>query len=305
MSNAGLCLRPRPPHPVGRRRTDQRRAAGPPLSPRPPDQTPIRLETPTAGKRRSRVDQPSRSSIHHQRPLTVRFGGGSPPGAVYHHPNEFPAVEALVGGAFANGEVFADVDETPRTGRSTSEWASFPSVNAEANKALVRRFFAEVLNKGRTELAKEMVADGYVSHNKLELEVLGPEGIQRALSLPRPRNDHRGLDRRGRQGGRPDHRPGVIHRPVHGHGRLPGIASPSPGSISSESITASCRKPGWRSIPPTSVGNCRPHPLAYTPWRQPPGETAKSPVTSPQQSWDPPGDGHSKYHARRAKPFRE
>jgi hypothetical protein len=61
-------------------------------------------------------------------------------------------------------------------------WASFRTVNAEANKALVRRFFAEVWNKGRTELAKEMVADGYVSHNKLELEVLGPEGIQQAVS---------------------------------------------------------------------------------------------------------------------------
>ena len=63
--------------------------------------------------------------------------------------------------------------------------ATFRTVNAEANKALVRRFFAEVWSKGRTELAKEMVADGYVSHNKLEIEVMGPAGIQRAVTEQR------------------------------------------------------------------------------------------------------------------------
>src|SRR3990170_7989534 len=43
-------------------------------------------------------------------------------------------------------------------------WASFRTVNAEANRALIRRFFAEVWTKGRTELTRKMVADAYVNH---------------------------------------------------------------------------------------------------------------------------------------------
>ena len=43
-------------------------------------------------------------------------------------------------------------------------WASFRTVNDEANRALIRRFFAEVWTKGRTELTRKMVADAYVNH---------------------------------------------------------------------------------------------------------------------------------------------
>lgn len=50
----------------------------------------------------------------------------------------------------------------------------------EENKALVRRFLDEVYNKGNLTIADELVADKYTSHNQLEIEVLGPEGIKKA-----------------------------------------------------------------------------------------------------------------------------
>jgi predicted ester cyclase len=52
---------------------------------------------------------------------------------------------------------------------------------AEENKRLIRRFFDEVWNEGRVELAEEFVAEGYVSHNYLNISVLGPEGIRQAV----------------------------------------------------------------------------------------------------------------------------
>jgi steroid delta-isomerase-like uncharacterized protein len=55
----------------------------------------------------------------------------------------------------------------------------------EQNKSIVRRFFDEVYNKGNLAVADELVAPDYVSHNQLEIEVLGPEGIKRAASLQR------------------------------------------------------------------------------------------------------------------------
>jgi steroid delta-isomerase-like uncharacterized protein len=58
-------------------------------------------------------------------------------------------------------------------------------VNADANKALVRRLFDEVYNQGRVEAADELIAQGYISHNRLELEVLGPEGIKHAARTQR------------------------------------------------------------------------------------------------------------------------
>jgi steroid delta-isomerase-like uncharacterized protein len=59
-------------------------------------------------------------------------------------------------------------------------------VDPEANKALVRRFFDEVYNKGNLAVADELVATGHRSHNKLGLQVLGPEGIKNAARVQRP-----------------------------------------------------------------------------------------------------------------------
>jgi predicted ester cyclase len=50
----------------------------------------------------------------------------------------------------------------------------------EENKALVRRFLDEVYNRGHLDVADALVAPGYVSHNKLGIEVLGPSGIKAA-----------------------------------------------------------------------------------------------------------------------------
>ena len=51
----------------------------------------------------------------------------------------------------------------------------------EANKALVRRFFDEAWNQGRVEILDEILTPDYTSHNKLEIEVLGPEGLRTAI----------------------------------------------------------------------------------------------------------------------------
>lgn len=53
------------------------------------------------------------------------------------------------------------------------------------NKDLIRRFFDEVWNNGRVDLAAEFIAEGYISHNGLGIEVLGPEGIKRAVLAQR------------------------------------------------------------------------------------------------------------------------
>jgi predicted ester cyclase len=58
-------------------------------------------------------------------------------------------------------------------------------MSAEDNKRLVRRLFHEVYNRGLYEVADELIADAYVSHNKLSLEVLGPAGIKRAAKMQR------------------------------------------------------------------------------------------------------------------------
>jgi predicted ester cyclase len=57
--------------------------------------------------------------------------------------------------------------------------------SAEANAALVRRLFDEVYNAGRYDVADELIAEAYVSHNRLHLEVLGPEGIKAAARMQR------------------------------------------------------------------------------------------------------------------------
>ena len=56
---------------------------------------------------------------------------------------------------------------------------------AEANRSLVRRFFDEAWNQGRVEILDEIVTPGYTSHNKLDTEVLGPEGLRDAIAEQR------------------------------------------------------------------------------------------------------------------------
>jgi predicted ester cyclase len=56
-------------------------------------------------------------------------------------------------------------------------------MSIEANKALVRRLFAEVYNGGRYELADELIAPGYVTHNALDIDASGPEGVKRAAAM--------------------------------------------------------------------------------------------------------------------------
>ncbi len=58
-------------------------------------------------------------------------------------------------------------------------------MSSEANKAIIRRFFEEVYNRGHYAVADELVAEGYVSHNELAVAVLGPEGIKRAAAAQR------------------------------------------------------------------------------------------------------------------------
>jgi predicted ester cyclase len=56
---------------------------------------------------------------------------------------------------------------------------------AEQNKALVLRFLNEVYNKDNLAVADEVIAEKYVSHNQLAIEVLGPEGIKNAARMQR------------------------------------------------------------------------------------------------------------------------
>jgi steroid delta-isomerase-like uncharacterized protein len=55
----------------------------------------------------------------------------------------------------------------------------------ETNKSLIRRFLDEVYNKGNLALADELVAPNYTSHNELNIEVLGPDGIKKAAMMQR------------------------------------------------------------------------------------------------------------------------
>jgi predicted ester cyclase len=51
-------------------------------------------------------------------------------------------------------------------------------MSTEDNKRLVARFLDEVYNNGDLAVADELVAADYVSHNRLGIEVLGPDGIK-------------------------------------------------------------------------------------------------------------------------------
>ena len=58
-------------------------------------------------------------------------------------------------------------------------------MSIEANKALVRRMFEEIYNRAHYEVADEVFAENYVSHNGLGVTVLGPEGIKRIAAMQR------------------------------------------------------------------------------------------------------------------------
>jgi hypothetical protein len=56
-------------------------------------------------------------------------------------------------------------------------------MSIEANKALVRRMFEEIYNRADYDVADEVFAENYVSHNGLGITVLGPEGIKRIAAM--------------------------------------------------------------------------------------------------------------------------
>jgi predicted ester cyclase len=58
-------------------------------------------------------------------------------------------------------------------------------MTSDENKEIIRRFFDMVWNQGKVEMAEEFIAPHYVSHNGLGIEVLGPEGIRRAVLAQR------------------------------------------------------------------------------------------------------------------------
>ena len=58
-------------------------------------------------------------------------------------------------------------------------------MTAAENRHIVTRFLDEVYNRGHLEVADELVAGDYTSHNRLEIEVLGPEGIKAAARAQR------------------------------------------------------------------------------------------------------------------------
>ena len=68
--------------------------------------------------------------------------------------------------------------------------------DTEANKALVRRFFEEVMNEGNVDLVDEIFAPGYVNRHAhprpdAGTERRAPARDERAPRLPRPRRGAR------------------------------------------------------------------------------------------------------------------
>jgi len=59
------------------------------------------------------------------------------------------------------------------------------STTEETNANLVRYFFEEVYNKGNFAVADSLIAEKYTSHNKLNIEVIGPDGIKQAAAAQR------------------------------------------------------------------------------------------------------------------------
>jgi len=55
----------------------------------------------------------------------------------------------------------------------------------EENSQLIRYFFEEVYNKGNVDVADSIVDTNYRSHNKLNIDVMGPAGIKKAALAQR------------------------------------------------------------------------------------------------------------------------
>ena len=52
----------------------------------------------------------------------------------------------------------------------------------EANKALVRRFFDEVMNEGRLDVVEEIFAPEYVNRHAHPGQTPGPEGVRQLVT---------------------------------------------------------------------------------------------------------------------------
>ena len=57
------------------------------------------------------------------------------------------------------------------------------TADTEANKALVNRLFAEVLNQGNLEVIDELVAPEFVHHTAGEVDAKGPEGYKELIGM--------------------------------------------------------------------------------------------------------------------------
>ena len=53
------------------------------------------------------------------------------------------------------------------------------------NKALVRRYIEEVLNKGNAPLNDELIASGFIGHDPTGTDIRGPEGVKQRNAMYR------------------------------------------------------------------------------------------------------------------------
>jgi predicted ester cyclase len=58
-------------------------------------------------------------------------------------------------------------------------------MSTESNKAIVRRVFEEIYNRGRYEVADELIAPDYVSHHGAGSEIVGAEGVKNSARQQR------------------------------------------------------------------------------------------------------------------------
>ena len=56
-------------------------------------------------------------------------------------------------------------------------------MSTEENKAVVRRIWEEILNKGNLALVDEIIATNYVYHGPGGQEVKGPEGLKQIFTM--------------------------------------------------------------------------------------------------------------------------
>jgi predicted SnoaL-like aldol condensation-catalyzing enzyme len=59
------------------------------------------------------------------------------------------------------------------------------TMSIESNKALVRRVFEEIYNLGHYDVADELIALDYLSHNGASSEILGAEGVKQSARQQR------------------------------------------------------------------------------------------------------------------------